>query len=574
MRRSRLEVGGASREHGTRHAQSTIGKTRRRGVSCEKIRPQIEAFHDGSLALDQADRVAAHLATCASCAARLAEIASVDRLIGTAPLPRTPTALRGRLYARIAAADTSRAAHSPAPAAQEAATPHSRPMRAPLPSERRRRRRVSLLASAVSAVGIAALLAIILVAPPRHQPQVARRAATRSAAIVTATARPRPATSHIAAALNALPHFADWRAAYLGLDQKLHIVSANGEFDIAAPSLPSAVASWTPTLSPRDVAVSPDGRTIAYSVNTASSAGGPVILLSLANGALTTVPVKARSLFWSPGSAWLAANVGDAQTPRVAIIHPGDGGVTTLESRSDGAPASLLSVLGWLDATHLAVVYAPTFAMSPARAGTPPAAGMPTENTIGAMDANTGALRPIASIPDSASVYLTPDGSQALVVPSAGATNVEVIATTTGVVRPLPGMTQRLSGLTEQLLASSTARDSGWTTAGIWQPTTNDLAVSFIAPAGASGSGALSTSSLWLLDTDQDAATQLGVNRTPLAWTPDGATLFLAGSPTSAPADTTSPQPNLYALAPVARGGAETLLASGMALFLGLVRTA
>ncbi|HEV2403984.1 MAG TPA: zf-HC2 domain-containing protein [Ktedonobacterales bacterium] len=574
MRRSRLEAGGASSEHGTRHAQSTIRNTRRRGASCEKIRPLIEAFHDGSLALDQADRVAAHLATCASCAARLAEIASLDRLIGTAPLPRTPTALRSRLYARIAAAETSHDAHSLAPAMHKTPMPSGTPVRRPLLSERGRRRRISLLASAVSAVGIAAMLAIILLTP-RIQPQVAQRAATRASNVATAPVRPRPAMSHITASLAALPHFADWRAAYLSQDQKLHIVSADGNLDIAAPSLPSATsAAWVSALGPRDVAVSPDGRTIAYSVNISSSAGGPVILLSLTSGALRTVPVVARSLFWSHGSGQIAVNVGDAQTPRLAIIRASDGSVTTLTSRSDGAPVSLLSVLGWLDEAHLAVVYAPTFVMSPARAGSPAAVEAPTENTLGAMDASTGDLRPIASIPDSASVYLTPDGSHALVVPSAGATSVEVIATATGVVRPLPGMTQRLAGLTEQLLASSTSRDNGWTTAGIWQPTTNDLAVSFVAPADASGSGGLTRSSLWLLDADQDAATQLGANRTPLAWTPDGATLFLAGSTTNDPTDTTDPQPNLYALAPVGQGGVETLLASGMGLFLGLVRTA
>jgi hypothetical protein len=124
------------------------------------------------------------------------------------------------------------------------------------------------------------------------------------------------------------------------------------------------------------------------------------------------------------------------------------------------------------------------------------------------------------------------------------------------------------------LLASSTAHDNGWTSAGIWQPTTNDLAVSFVAPADSSGSGGLATSSLWLLDADRDAATQLGANRTPLAWTPDGSTLFLAGFSTNLPTGTSDPQPNLYNLAPVAQGGVETLLASGMGLFLGLVRTA
>ncbi|MGH2485594.1 MAG: hypothetical protein ACRDHE_06250, partial [Ktedonobacterales bacterium] len=379
-----------------------------------------------------------HLATCASCAARLAEIARLDRLIGKAPLPRAPNALRSRLYTRIAAAEMSHDAHSLAPAVKSPPVPSATPAHRPLPSERRRERRISLLASAVCAIGIAALLAIILLTPPsRTQPQVAQRAATRANNVATASARPHPATTHIAASLDALPHFADWRAAYLGLDQKLHIVTSNGNLDIAAPSLPSvASVSWVSALSPRDVAVSPDGRTIAYSVNIASSASGPVMLLSLANGALTTVPVMARSLFWSPDSQRLAANIGDARTPRIAIIHPSGGGATTLTSRSDGTPVSLLSVLGWLDETHLAVVYAPTFVMSPAHAGTAPVAVAPAENTIGAMDDSSGALRPIASIPDSASAYLTPDGSRALVVPSAGATSVEDIATATGVVRP------------------------------------------------------------------------------------------------------------------------------------------
>ena len=567
MRRGRPGLDGVSSNHGIQDSASAASAVRRRSSSCAQIRRLLDTFHDGALDLDRTRLVAAHVAACDACAARLAEIATVDRLLAASPAPSAPAALRSGLYARIASAG-----FAPMPDPPQAALPPERRTIRPAVATARHshRRRVSVAAGVASLVALAAVIAVVLLAAPRPRPLAGRHApaATR---LPSATSEQITNVSRSVPSLSALPHFADWRAAYVGFDQRLHVVTADGTLDIGAP-LPSALSETLTKAVLGSVSVSPDGHIVASILRVAANASGPVALLSLAGGGLATIHVAARALYWSPASDRLAVNVGDERQPRLAMIHPDDGTVTDLPGRVHGTPIAMFEVLGWTDASHLAVIYSPPSVMvtSPVRPTTPTATTSAILGTfaLGALDADSGEVRQVAALPsDARSVYLTPNGAAALVTPSA-AGPAEVILTASGTVRALPAITQTLAPMTSESLAVYSASAPAWSAMGVWQPTSDDLAVS-LAPASADAP------TLWLLDADHDAATPLGSHRTPLAWTPDGRTLLMAGSPIAGATTTSTDgaQPALYALAPVGPGGVERLLAGRMALFVGLVRT-
>ena len=534
----------------------------------------LESFHDGSLALETAQLVAAHLTTCDRCSGQLAELASVDRLVRSVPAPPAPAALRDRLYARIAATtDSAHPSVAGAPARQRQPAPDQK---VAVLAPRRRVRPVSALAMGLSVVAIVALVMVAVSSLPLARPTDTRHdTALKSIADTPASLRSttgRAASARKVSSLSALPRFADWRAAYFGFGHSLHVITADGSLDISAP-LPSAlVADWTGPLTSGDIAASPDGHVIASIVRGAPTTSGPIALLSLVGGALTTIPVTARELYWSPTSDRLAVNLGDERQPRVAVIRLSDGSVTNLSSQVDGAPVSAGAILGWIDATHLAVVYSPPAIMRPAHAATPTASATTTAGVsyVGALDADTGVIRPVAALPaESKGAYLTPSGAEALVTPSA-TTPAEVIDMTSGTVKPLPGITRRLATVAAQSVATSDSQKNEWASAA-WQSTTDQVAISL-----ASSAGDAHATTLWLLDPAHDAAVPLGADRTPLAWTPDGRTLLLAGSPASGltPNFTGVTQPTLYAVAPSESGVSEKLLTANMALFLGLVRMA
>ena len=569
MRRGRPGADGASIDHGTRNCAPAGSLIRRRPLSCASARDQIEAFHDGSLDLERTRLMAAHLATCVSCAARLAEVAAVDRLLGTATLPPAPAALRERLYARIAT--------TPTPDQNTVSASADAPRRPAVTVARPRRLRLAVLTGAVSMIAAATLTLIVVAALPQERPVIARHVVAPNSIADTPALLRLPDSEHVSS-LDALPHFTDWRAAYVGFDHQLHVVTPDGMLDIAAPLPLAVVSSWTGAVTSRVVSVSPDGRAVASISRASPSVGGPVALLSLTTGKVMTIPVAARALYWSLGGDRLAVNVGDERTPRVALIQPSDGTVTSLTGRADGVSVTILAILGWIDASHLAVVYSRPAVMGPPRIVTPTAAADSASrtNALGALDADSGNLQLITTIPGSSSAYLTPNGTETLVTPSA-LSPAEIIDTATGATRALPGITRRLAGVMPQPLAISSAQANALSPTGVWQPASGALAISLAAPPASAADASHATqpaSTLWLLDADHDIATPLGANRTPLAWTPDGRTLLLAGSPIplSTAESMDVAQPALYALAPVAPGGTETALTGGMELFLGLVR--
>src|SRR5262249_32270576 len=70
---------------------------------CRLLAPSLAAFAEGALPPEEAESVAAHVAGCGWCAARMAAYAEVDALVREAPSPSPPPSLRAGLYARIAA---------------------------------------------------------------------------------------------------------------------------------------------------------------------------------------------------------------------------------------------------------------------------------------------------------------------------------------------------------------------------------------------------------------------------------------------------------------------------------------
>src|SRR5271166_5487254 len=98
--------------------------------------------------------------------------------------------------------------------------------------------------------------------------QIPSKYATANAwATTTALARP-----HVPpASPQPLPHFSDWRVAYLGLDGVVHAVTLDGTTDVKGPSLPDTTINSSGTdgttqygveLDSADIA--PDGKTLAY----------------------------------------------------------------------------------------------------------------------------------------------------------------------------------------------------------------------------------------------------------------------------------------------------------------------
>src|SRR5262249_39008630 len=65
--------------------------------------PLLAAIAEGALPPGEGGAVAAHVAECDWCAARVATYAEVDALIRAAPAPLPPASLRAGLYASIAA---------------------------------------------------------------------------------------------------------------------------------------------------------------------------------------------------------------------------------------------------------------------------------------------------------------------------------------------------------------------------------------------------------------------------------------------------------------------------------------
>jgi hypothetical protein len=301
-----------------------------------------------------------------------------------------------------------------------------------------------------------------------------------------------------------LPSFHDWRAAYLGRDGLLHVVPLAGGRDEAPSILPGLDRSTIagPAAAPV-TAMAPNGRLLAYMPGPPGAGPGALIVASLA----ATLPpgpfsgadqlVGVNNLRWSPDSAALAFNGYAAAAQGVYILRVASGRVDRVPGTQTGLAGTAEQVLGWIDASHLAVLVVPSGGPSVTGQANPP-------TRLGSLEVASGRLRSIAAVSGGVSAHLSPDGRLTLVESGPGAPLVETIETATGHVRTLPGITRVAGG-------------GAWA-ATAWEAGTHTVAVT------------VATGRVALLDLDSDSAT-LGMRvEYALGWAPTGGHL-LVGMP-------------------------------------------
>jgi hypothetical protein len=359
----------------------------------------------------------------------------------------------------------------------------------------------------------------------------------------------------------AFPPFHEWRAAYINADKQLRAVTLDGTNNAAGPSLsplPDGLA-W------ESAGFSSDGHYFAFQ--------GPTLrILDVTRpNARTPVdpPLVPYTMAWAPRGGTLAVDTGPG-TPYVLIDAatgqrrqvPG-----TASNRSE-TPGSLLELIGWIDATHLAVTLMPggPYYTVP---GDPLAQKYPLTTTLASLDITTGGVRSIATItfsPQASNtrLLLSPDGTRALFYnwPANGIRNplftqlVDVIDIATGKVTPLP------------TIAAQLTKAYQWIASFAWRPGSDTIAASLPYPG---------VTQTVLLDIRGDSITHLNVldgKEWVEAWTPDGKTLIVstawAGNVGAGPHD-------ISALTLDSSGQTSLVLLTHdayLASFAGFVRTA
>lgn len=290
-----------------------------------------------------------------------------------------------------------------------------------------------------------------------------------------------------------VPAFSDWRVAYAGQDGLLHAVSLDGQTDVTGISLPALTAA-TPTAGGSSAqlgaATSPDGHYLIY-----TGAGGPVLLHLTAHqgdqDASRTGATVPSSLLWSPDGtqlAWLASNGAVHLTNVATLADTATSGTATLGIRE---------LLGWTDATHLAVRVDQT--------------NSSTEQ-VAVLDTASGQLRVVVSLtkPGYGALHysLSPDGARLFAYNTAinGQFFTAIFRNydmSNGQVRKLPNALRAI-GMNVSAVT--------------WKPGTQMVAIS-------GGSEATHDLKLWLVDASGDTATSIGAAY-PLGWLSDGSQLI------------------------------------------------
>jgi anti-sigma factor RsiW len=537
-------------------AWSDAGRLPASSAACTQVDPLLEAFHDGALDADWSQFVAQHISGCARCYARLQEYAQTDRLVREAPAPRADPSLRRMLYARIADAGGVGAPLGPWSSDATADLEDLPTERLPAAGQRRllfpgriqpgrplRPPAAWLSGGAIAAV-VLALVLIFVTLPRAHSGAGSPRATSTSAVAPSATAQ---------STVFNLPAFHDWRAAYLHSDGTVHVVSLDGASDLTGPALPN-LDSMT-----RQVSVSPDGRFLAYIANPKY---GPIVIASLAtNSPARTVQVRASDFAWSPDGSRLATDAYFNDVNGVYVVGTPASDPVLVPGTQNGGPLQYSQVVGWFDASHLAVLASATAtALQPspsptARAprsagGVPLALPLPSGPlTLASVDVSTGKAVAIAAAPAGPSISFSPDGKEVLLQngPLAGApaspSPISLIDTATGQIHSVSIPDLGVAG-------------------AVWEPGALVVANSvYAAPP--------QQTHVSLVDLQRMTETPIQSDADAIAWSPDGQTLLLVDT-----TQTTGTNSTLYALTPVAASARRVTLTQSFVRFLGLVRTA
>lgn len=319
----------------------------------------------------------------------------------------------------------------------------------------------------------------------RQQPTPPQQPTSGKVIAPTATVTP----TALAGSNTTLPAFSDWRAAYLAADGRLHAVALDGAQDVSGPPLPG-MDSYA--LNFASAGISPNGRLLAYVAN----AGLSIVDVS-GNGAVRDDPSVAAiyQMYWSPDGSELALCDGEGS---LWVAKPSSVSAQQHPKAVPGTPGRSIGILlGWIDATHVAVTMAPTA----------------DSIALGALDVTSGGLRRVATIKSSnLSTYhfsLSPDGAHALFFNQRYRDQpytqlADLITIATGAVTPLPHLAQIMGPYSG--FSSLAWRDGSIVAASTGFKENGDLKG-------------------WLLDVHTDSASPLPNGYYPLGWAPAGKTL-------------------------------------------------
>lgn len=487
---------------------------------CARIGPLLEAYHDAALDEREAAWVAAHLAGCAYCSARLRRYAEIDLLIRSAPAPLAGPALREGLYraingsGRTTRADTALATLERDP--NRSFPGHSFPGRS-LPSAWRptipQRAPRPVWVAGIAAVCVILAFAVVFVALQRRIGPIGPTA--------TATTTGPHQTG-------LLPAFHDWRAAYLDRFDGLHVVSLDGAHDTLITTLDGLSVFNS---QGNRAAISADGRYLAYVDN---PKWGNVHLVDLAastpkSNAQRVISGKITDLSWSPDGRWLVASGTINGTLGLYRVDPYTGATTTLIA-SNSVNAAEVS---WLDAAHL-LIFAPQTG--------------PSSNVIPPVARTDGGVGQTQTTPLSSTLSSGPFTYYVVDIATGTKqqTNEIIVPSGWAIWALLPGTTDALAesnggGACGAPCPSTTVAYAllDYSTGQITKtPKINSVAngnIGYLSMDPVAGSGLFAATpyavqptqqQLFLFDPAHDGARPLATGLLPLGWTPDGNTLL------------------------------------------------
>jgi hypothetical protein len=326
---------------------------------------------------------------------------------------------------------------------------------------------------------------------------------------------------------------------------------------------------------PPRAGVSADGRYLAYVQVTPSTQGtppmwvgsGPVTVVDISSGRVTTLDLMATEIQWAPDAPRfisLLTTLGNGGTTHVSLTLTDVRTNQRQDIQLDPAleRSRVTRLVGWIDTHHVSVVADP--------------GGKGVTVPLISLDLATGGMTTLATLVQPPDVFLSPDGKRAFVAPNFWAPSARIVDTTTGATTELQGITAAFAGRLKHVDNLNLAYGGNWAYQWAWRPGTHTIALSLSAssiPNEGETQPVTQEAGVWLIDLDRDQATSLNRERYPLAWTPDGRTLFLSDIATPSAVTNTgySVGPHLYALSPVTPGGGQAL-SGDMVAFFGLVR--
>lgn len=318
----------------------------------------------------------------------------------------------------------------------------------------------------------------------------AKRAAAPTRPVPTPTA-----TQHV------LPRYTDWRAAYMGMDGNLHVVSLDGNREVMVGPLGGMTTNG---LHLTTAGISPDGSLLAY----VGDDGMQVVAVGSGDLQRRASGIEAEYIIWSPDGNQIAlSNGGDG----FSVQRISDGHLSIMPGSGSPTLQGMGEIVGWTAPTLVAVSLNPT---------TPTAGDFANTTGVGVVDITNWQVRTVATISapnlDIPYFALSPDGTEALLYNRQFRADpftplTDLIDMRTGAVTPLP-----------RIAAQVLSKGFGFTTVA-WKPGTQTVMVS-----NGFGNGGL-----WLLNLGNDTALaqpadpQTGAMY-PVGWAPDGSHVVLS----------------------------------------------